>query len=123
MRQPGIHNFRHTRHGVGMGKKKKLQPTFIREWRKYRSLTLEQLSSRIGMTTSNLSKTERGDQAYTQPVLEALAEALACSPADLIMRPPGARTDLQALLESLEGDVHDQAVAVIKALKGRSKAA
>lgn len=106
-----------------MGKKKKLRATFIRDWRKYRGLTLEALSSRINMTTSNLSKTERGDQAYTQPVLEALAEALSCSPADLIMRPPGAKNDLLALVEGLDRDAQEQAVAVIKALKKRPEAA
>lgn len=100
-----------------------MRQTFIRKWRKYREFTLERLASRIGMTTSNLSKIERGTQAYTQPVLEALADALACSPADLIMRPPEARNELQALVEGLPEEVKGQAVAVIKALKDRSEAA
>jgi transcriptional regulator with XRE-family HTH domain len=101
-----------------MGKKKKLRQTHIRDWRKFRGFTLERLAQRIGMTTSNLSKIERGTQAYTQPVLEALADALTCSPADLIMRPPGAKNELQALIESLDGEAQGRAIAVIKALKG-----
>lgn len=106
-----------------MTKKKKMRTTYIRDWRKDRGFTLDRLASRIGMTTSNLSKTERGAQAYTQPVLEALAEALSCTPADLIMRPPGSKTALQALFEGLDKDTQDQAVAVIQALKNRSEAA
>ncbi len=66
---------------------------------------------------------ERGTQAYTQPVLEALADALTTSPADLIMRPPGSKNELQALVESLDPDMQGQAVAVIQALKKRSEAA
>jgi transcriptional regulator with XRE-family HTH domain len=61
---------------------------YLREWRDYRGLTLERLAERIGLTHGTLSKIERGKTAYTQPVLEALAEALQTTPADLIMRDP-----------------------------------
>lgn len=123
MLDAGIHTFAGRRHGLVMGKKRKFRPTYIRAWRKHRDLTLERLASRIDMTTSNLSKTERGEQAYTQPVLEALADALTCSPGDLIMRPPGTRNELQVLVESLSGEAQEQAIAVITALKQRSEAA
>lgn len=105
-----------------MAKRKKYRTTFIREWRKHRNLTIEKLATRIGMTTSNLSKTERGAQAYTQPVLEAVAEELNCSPADLIMRPPHAGNELLTLISALEKEQQEQAVAVIKALTTRSAA-
>jgi transcriptional regulator with XRE-family HTH domain len=61
---------------------------FIREWRKYRNLTLEKLAERVGVTHGALSQLERGEVNYTQPMLEALADALQCEPADLIMRDP-----------------------------------
>jgi transcriptional regulator with XRE-family HTH domain len=67
---------------------KQFRKTFIREWRKHRGLTLEQVAERAGMTPGNLSHLERGKQAYTQPALEALAEALNTSPASLLMRDP-----------------------------------
>lgn len=76
------------------------------------------------MTTSNLSKIERGEQPYTQPVLEALADALGCSAADLLMRPPGStKGPVQTALEGLDPETQDQALTIIKALKDRSKAA
>lgn len=106
-------------HPLGMAKRK-FRGTFIRDWRKKRGLTLARLADRIEMTTSNLSKIERGTQPYTQPVLEALATALNCSPADLIMRPPEARNDLLALVEALEEDQQRQAIAVIKALSSKA---
>lgn len=73
------------------------RPTFIREWRKHRLLTLERLAERIDVTAGALSQLERGDTGYTQPMLEALAEALSCEPADLIMRPPSAPNGIEAI--------------------------
>lgn len=75
----------------------KVQPRFrrrtfrvtkIRQWREHRGLTLEQLADRIGTTHASLSRIERGLQPYTQPMLEAIAEALQTDPASLIMRDP-----------------------------------
>lgn len=40
------------------------------------------------MTAGNLSEIEVGNTNYTQPTLEALALALNCTPADLLMRDP-----------------------------------
>jgi transcriptional regulator with XRE-family HTH domain len=62
--------------------------TFIKAWRLDRKLTLEKLAERIGVTAGALSQLERGEVAYTQPMLEALASELRCDPADLITRDP-----------------------------------
>lgn len=62
--------------------------TFIREWRKKNKLTLERLAEEIGVTAGAISQLERGQVQYTQPMLEALAAALHCSPSDLISRSP-----------------------------------
>jgi len=61
---------------------------FIREWRKYRGLTLEQLAERVDLSHGALSQLERGVINYTQPTLEALASALNCEPADLLTGDP-----------------------------------
>jgi transcriptional regulator with XRE-family HTH domain len=64
------------------------RPTFIRSWRKYRGLTLEQLGGRIDMTASNLSMLERGERGYSQETLEAIADALGTEVASLLIRDP-----------------------------------
>lgn len=69
-------------------KKRAYRKTYIREWRKYRVLTLEQLAERIEMTPSHLSMLERGQRAYTQETLEAVAHALQTDAASLLMRNP-----------------------------------
>lgn len=65
---------------------------FIKEWRKYRRLTQEVLAEKAGMTAGAISQLESGIINYTQPSLEALANALGCTPADLLGREPGTET-------------------------------
>lgn len=103
--------------GKGRKKRKTFRQWFLRDWRKDRGLTLEQLASRIGSTGATVSRLERGQQPYSQPLLEALAEALNCQPADLIMRPPGASDRLKAVLDGLTEAEQARALAVIQALK------
>lgn len=70
---------------------------FVREWRKHRQLTLEALAGQIGVTHGALSQLERGETAYTQSMLEALADALECTPSDLISRSPDAASNSPAV--------------------------
>jgi len=72
-----------------MIKEKPLRRTYIREWRKSRHLTLEQLAERIDMTSSHLSMLERGQRGYAQETLEAIANALQTDAGSLLMRNPG----------------------------------
>lgn len=89
--------------------------THIREWRKHRGLTLERLSDRIGVTPGALSQLERGDVGYTQPMLEALADALSCQPADLISRPPDTENGLQLVWDAIPVADRPKALEVLKA--------
>jgi transcriptional regulator with XRE-family HTH domain len=62
--------------------------TQIRAWRTHRSLTLEQLAERVGVTHATLSRIERGKQPYNQVLLESLADALGTDVASLLIRNP-----------------------------------
>lgn len=94
--------------------------TFIRQWRKHRGLTLDRLSDRIGVTSGALSQLERGDVSYTQSMLEALAEALACEPADLLMRDPTDPEGIWSIWDQLEPAQRRQAIEVLHALRKAS---
>lgn len=81
---------------------------FFKEWRKYRGLTQEQLAERIGTSTPSISQLETGKQGFTDKTLEAFAQALNCTPADLLMRNP---TDPEApwsIWETLEPAQREQ---------------
>ncbi len=73
---------------VGGVRPQRFRRTFLREWRKERKLTLEQLAERIDMTPSHLSMLERGLRGYTQETLEAIAGALSTNPASLLGSQP-----------------------------------
>jgi transcriptional regulator with XRE-family HTH domain len=100
-------------HDVCMSK----PPHFIREWRKHRGLTLEQLAERIGMTHQNLGRIERFLVPYNQRALEALAEALRTEPASLVMRNPLQTDAPWELAEKWTPQERDIAIAMIRALR------
>lgn len=91
---------------------------YIREWRKHRGLTLEQLAELIGMTHQNLGKIERYKVPYSQPLLEHLAEALRTDAASLIARDPSSPQELWALFDELTEPERRQGIEVLKALRG-----
>jgi transcriptional regulator with XRE-family HTH domain len=93
------------------------QPHYIKEWRKHRGLTQEQLAERIGIARSYLTKIERGSRRYDQPFLEAAADALRCEPGDLIMRDPTDPEGIWSIWDRLNSHERIQAIAVIRALQ------
>jgi transcriptional regulator with XRE-family HTH domain len=94
------------------------QAHYIKEWRKHRGLTQEQLAERIGIARSYLTKIERGDRRYDQPFLEAAADALRCEPGDLIMRDPTEPDSLWSIWEGLTPPERIRAAAVLRAMTG-----
>ena len=62
---------------------------YIRAWRLYRGLlTQAELAAKVGLTSQSISRLESGRMKYRQEILERIAEALDCTPADLIGRDP-----------------------------------
>lgn len=103
--------------------KASLRRTYIRQWRIYRGLSLEVLAERVGeqiggFTHASLSRIERGLQPYSQPVLEAIAEALNTDPASLLMRNPDDEDAIWSIWEKAKpGErriIHDVAKTVTK---------
>lgn len=103
-------------------KKPPFRPTFIRQWRKHRGLTIEQLAERSGMSNGNLSNIERGKTGYNQDTLEALAEALQCAPADLLMRDPSDPRAIWSLWDSAKPAQQQQIIGIIEGLLKSSAA-
>jgi transcriptional regulator with XRE-family HTH domain len=91
-------------------------PTYIRQWREYRGLTLEQLASRLGTTHASLSRVERGLQPYNQPLLEALANALQTEVASLLMRNPSDPDGIWSIWDQARPAERRQIVEIAKTL-------
>lgn len=79
-----------------------LSPWFLREWRKHRGLTQEELAERIDSTKATISRMETGAAPYSQPFLEACADALDCHPADLITSPPAEAGPREVVIRSIK---------------------
>lgn len=65
-------------------------------------MTQEALASRLEVAVSTISQLETGKQGYSQPMLEALADALECQPADLLMRNPLAKEAIWTIEDQLQ---------------------
>jgi transcriptional regulator with XRE-family HTH domain len=69
------------------------------------------------LSAGQLSRIERGDQAYTQDLLEPLARVLDCSPDELISRDPSAPLDIMDIYHSLLPAQQTQLVEIAKTIK------
>lgn len=104
---------------MGKKAKKARRRNFIKEWRKFRGLTQEQLAGRLEgvISQGSLSDLENGQFDYVQSTLEAIAQALRCQAGELIMRPPGTSDVLRDVLDGLDEQGQKRALALIRALK------
>lgn len=110
-------------------KEQKFRPTFIKQWRQAAGLTQEQLAERVGAylaaqgddtgySYASIGRIENGKMAYTQPVLEAIADALQTDPASLLMRDPSDKAAMWTIwnqaLPSERKMIEQQAEIVVK---------
>lgn len=106
--------------------RKPKQTHYLRAWREAAGLSLRQLADRLTddageplVSYASLSRIEAGRQPYSQPILEALAEALHCTPADLLARHPlvpRREQRLLALWDQMDERQKAQVLAVVEAL-------
>lgn len=102
---------------------KKVAPMkhFIKEWRRYRGLTQEQLAARLEIDRTTVSKIESGKQEYSQGFLEAAAYAMRCEPADLIMRNPSQPSAIWSIWDSIPDAEKPKAIAILSTLADLSR--
>ncbi len=81
---------------------------FVRQWRKHRSLTIEQLAERVGVTHGAIGQLERGEVNYTQSMLEGIADALTCTPCDLVSRDPASSRDILVVWDRADSAQREQ---------------
>lgn len=103
-------------------KRRTFTPTYIRQWRNHRNLTLDQVSERllhlhdIRITKTSLSRIELGKQPYSQPILEALADVLETDPASLLMRDPSQSEAVWSIWDRIEIPKRNDALRILEAL-------
>lgn len=93
--------------------------TFFREWREFRSLTQEQLAERLDVSVGLISQLENRKVNYTQATLEALAQALNCEPADLLIRDPSDPEGIWSIWDHAKKGERQQIVELAKVVTSR----
>ncbi|MEZ2132721.1 MULTISPECIES: helix-turn-helix domain-containing protein [unclassified Sinorhizobium] len=108
-----------------MDMKRNLGKHYIKQWRAYRGLSLRKLADRMEIepgvpltSHANIGRIENFEQPYTQEILEGLAEALECSPSDLLTVDPTKEGEVVDLVRLIDEKNRDQAIRILKALTG-----
>ena len=95
------------------------RPFYLKQWRLYRGLSQQQLADRLESSKGYISDLERGVRRYNQDLLEALAYALMCEPADLLMRDPTKENALWSIWESVPETDRPKVIEMIKVFSGK----
>ena len=101
--------------------------TYIKEWREKRGLSLRRLADRLEhspggdllISHSSIGRIEKGQQPYSQPVLEAIAEALGVTASTLLEVNPekdGDVIDITLRLNKAPPELRRQAIDILEAL-------
>lgn len=110
-----------------MGERQTYRRTYIKEWREKRGLSLRRLAERLEespggelmLSHTSIGRIEKGQQPYSQPILEALSAALGVPPWMLLEVNPekdGDVIDITLRLNKAPPELRDQAISVINAL-------
>ena len=94
-------------------------PFYLKQWRLHRGLSQQQLADRLESSKGYISDLERGVRRYNQDLLEALAYALMCEPADLLMRDPTKEDAIWSIWESVPETDRPKVIEMIKVFSGK----
>lgn len=110
-----------------MNERPTFRRTYIKEWREKRGLSLRRLADRLEaapggdllISHTSIGRIEKGQQPYSQPILEAIAQALGVSPSALLEVNPekdGDVIDITLRLNKASPELRQQAVDILEAL-------
>jgi transcriptional regulator with XRE-family HTH domain len=111
---------------VGMANRPKPAPKpqrrrhFVRQWRKFKNLTQEQLAERIGVTPGTISQLELGRINYTQPMLEKLSEEFGCKPGDILNVDPTVDKAMWSIWETLDVPARNQVAEIAETFQRKT---
>lgn len=91
------------------------QRQHIRDWRLHRGMSLDDLMMETGIPKGRLSEIERGKRRYNQDQIEIIADALGCTPGDLLdVDPSKDKISLDLLFADVPDDLKDQAMRTVE---------
>jgi transcriptional regulator with XRE-family HTH domain len=98
------------------------RPNRLREWRRIRGLTQDQLAQKVGTTKAVISNLERGDRGLSADWLLKLGPALGVDPGALLPGSEALPAELAAVWAQIPEDRRALALATLKAFAGEPPA-
>lgn len=102
---------------------RKYKRTYIKEWRQKRGLSLRKLAGRIEaapgeelISFSSLARIEKGQQPYSQPIIEGIAAALDVTVPMLLEINPDFEGEVIDLLRHMDKRQREESIRILKAL-------
>lgn len=95
---------------------RKAARSYLKAWRVYRDMTVEELADAAGMSTGNVSAIENQRQGYSPESLEALADALKIDTATLLSVDPEGASSIWPLWNVATPVQREQLAAIAKTL-------
>lgn len=103
---------------------------YIRQWREKRQVSLRKLAARMEtepggepiVSYAQLSRIETGEQPFSEPILNAIADALGVTRAMLLEMDPNKQGHVLDLLNQLKPATQDQAIRMLEAFVKASAA-
>lgn len=102
---------------------RKYKRTYIKEWRQKRGLSLRKLAARIEVrpgeeliSFSSLGRIEKGQQPYSQPIIEGIADALDVTVPMLLEINPDVDGEIIDLLRHMDDKRRAESLKILKAI-------
>ena len=108
--------------GTAHPKKERIVRHYLKQWRKRRGLTQDQLAERVERTRGLIAQYESGQTEMPESMIYALAHALAIDTWDLFKTNPekeGELVDITDELRGLDEKERSEALGYIRAMKAR----
>jgi len=96
------------------------RPFYLKQWREHRGFSQQGLADQIDTSKGYISDLERGKRRYNQDLLEMLADALNCEPADFFIRDPSDPSGIWSIWDKIPPADRPRIVAVILAMLGEN---
>ena len=90
--------------------------SYLKEWRVFRNLTVEELAEAANLSTGNVSAIENHTQGYSAESLEALAQALKIDKATLLSIDPHTAGTIWSLWNQASPIEREQLTIIAKTL-------
>lgn len=102
--------------GMAKPKRKTWRPIKLKQWRKFRGLSVEKLAELSGVSPGQISLLEQNKAGYSDESLVKLADALQCTRGEILDVDPMKGRPILSLWEEADAETRNQIETVARAL-------